>query len=130
NLVRVAGDEFDWGGGQPNLKTVEVGEEFSIAVVDAAMRFVGDDEVEEPDIERLVALHHRWICAEVDALVTILRCSGRDVSTGFAGQVLLKRVVCLLAEFSAVAEEENPLSPFCPQQNVTQRDCHSGLASA
>ncbi len=64
------------------------GRDFAKTVVNAAVRFVGDDEIEEPDLEVLKALHHRRVGGEVDALSPLgpdheLR--EGDGDTGFAG---------------------------------------------
>ena len=59
-------------GGQTDLEAVEVGEQVAVAVVDAAVRLVGDDEVEEAHVERLEALHHRRVGGKVDAVVPVL----------------------------------------------------------
>ena len=56
-------------GGEPDLRAVEVVEQVAVAVVDAAVRFVGDDQIEEADVEGLEALHHGRIGGQVDALV-------------------------------------------------------------
>ena len=52
DLEGVAGDEIDRRGGQPDLEAVEIGEQVAVAVVDAAVRLVGDDQVEKADVER------------------------------------------------------------------------------
>ena len=73
DLVRVAGNEVDGRGGQADLEAIEILEEFAVAVVDAAVRFVGDDQVEEAHVERLEALHHRRVGGQVDAACPVLR---------------------------------------------------------
>jgi hypothetical protein len=72
---------------------------------------VGDDQIEEPHVETLIALHHGGVGGQIDALVRVLGCGVREVNAGFAGQVLLKNVVGLLAQLAPVAEEQDPLDP-------------------
>ena len=48
----VAADQLDRRGGQADLERIEVVEQVAVAVVDAAVRFVGDDQVEEAEDRR------------------------------------------------------------------------------
>src|SRR5690606_13921879 len=51
NIEGVAADELHRGSGEANLQRVEVVEQVAVLVVDAAVAFVGDDQVEEAHIE-------------------------------------------------------------------------------
>ena len=84
----------------------------------------------KPTSKRLEALHHRRVGGEVDALVAVLRRGRGDEGAGLAGQELLEDVVGLLAQFPAVAEEQDALGPAGPQQDVAERDGDTGLAGA
>lgn len=57
--------------GKSDLVTVEIVKDVSVDVVDASMRFIRDDEVEEARVERLEDLLHRGIGRKEDALAGV-----------------------------------------------------------
>lgn len=116
------------GGREADLQGVEVPEDRAVLPVDAAVRLVGDDEVEEADVEVLEALVHRRVGREVDALVAVARRLAPHDDARLARQEVLEDVVGLAAELLAVAEEQDPLDPAGPHQHVAQRDGHARLA--
>jgi hypothetical protein len=129
-LEGVAADELDRGGGEADLERVEVPEERLVLLVDAAVRLVGDDQVEEPDVEVLVALHHRRVGGEVDALVALVGGGGADHHPRLAGQVLLEHAIGLAQQLAAVTQEQDALGPAGAHEHVDQRDRDAGLAGA
>ena len=54
--------------------TVEILKQLLVSVVQTSMRFIRDDQIEEPDVERFVDSHHRWIGREIDSAVAIVCC--------------------------------------------------------
>jgi len=70
-LVGVALDEPNRRGREANLKCIEVLKESAEFLLDAPVGLVGDDKIEEADIEILEALHHRGIRGEINALVAV-----------------------------------------------------------
>ena len=54
--------------------TVEILKQLLVSVVQTSMRFIRDDQIEEPDVERFVDSHHRWIGREIDSTVAIVCC--------------------------------------------------------
>ena len=112
------------------MQGVKPDEQVAVAVVDAAVGFVGNDEVEEAGIELFEALHHGRISGEVDARRDIARRVAADEDARLAGQVFLEHVVGLLAQFAAVGEEKDPLGPTGTDQQFAQRHGDTGLAGA
>ena len=64
-------NEVDWRRGKPHLMTVEIVKDVSVDVVNASMRFIRDDEVEEARVERLEDLLHCRIGRKEDALTGV-----------------------------------------------------------
>jgi hypothetical protein len=91
---------------------------------------VGDDEIEESDIEVLEALHHRRVGGQVDALFPVVGGAAIDDDAGLGGQMIREGVERLLAQFFAVAEEEDALGPAGADHEVAEADGDTGLAGA
>jgi hypothetical protein len=66
-LTGAAADHFYRRGSQTDLQGVEVLEEVAIEVVDGPVRLVGDDQIEEADVEGLVVVDQPLVDADVDA---------------------------------------------------------------
>jgi hypothetical protein len=126
----VAADVVDRGRGEADLQRVEVQKQGLVLVVDAAVRLVGDDQVEEADVEVLVAGHHRRVGGEVDAGRLVAAGAGADHDPGLARQVVLEHVVGLAAQLDAVAQEQHALGPAGAQEHLDQRQRDPGLAGA
>ena len=71
------------GGSQSNASRVKVEEQVSVAVVNAAVRFVGDNEIKESHVERLEALHHGGVGGEIDSAIAVLVSFSSDERPGF-----------------------------------------------
>lgn len=104
------------------FQLVEVAENVAKAVVNAAVRFVGDDEIEEAYIEVLEAFHHRWVGGEVDALFLIVSGFAGHDDPGFGRQEFVEGLAGLFAEFAAVAEEEDAFAPLGPDHEFRESD--------
>src|SRR5262245_48688769 len=94
------------------------------------MGFVGNDEVEEADVEGLVDLHHGGVCGQVDTVLAILIRARRHEGPRFTGQECLKGVVGLFAELAAIAEEKDATGPLGSDESLAQGDGYPRLASA
>ena len=93
------------------------------------MRLVGDDEVEETDIEGLEDLHHGRVGGEIKPLVAILRGTRAHCDQRLVDEIVVG-VPGLFAQFAAVAQEQHALDPAGTDQLVRQRNGDAGLASA
>ena len=96
-IVRIALDEANGRSRQTDLERIEVLEERSNFLVDATMRFVGNDEIKKTDIKLLETLHHRGVGREVDTLVSVTRRVAADNDAWFTRHVLLEHSISLLA---------------------------------
>jgi hypothetical protein len=86
------------------------------------VRLVGDDQVEIADIEHLIALHHRRIGGEVDAVGDVAGSVGVDVDARLARQKFLEHVVGLLAQLATVAQERGCAWPSAPVTGASHSD--------
>jgi hypothetical protein len=90
-------------GGKANLKAIEIGKEITIPVIDGPVGFIGNDQVEKPHVKGLKNFHHGRIGGQVDTLVSVLGCTGRDNGQWRVRHVLIKCVSGLFSEFTPVA---------------------------
>ena len=110
---------------------VEVLEDVAVAVVDATVRLVGDDQVEEADVKRLQALHHRRVGGQVDAFVALVGRAGGNEGPKLSRQELLEDVVGLFAQVRGGRTGTGCAWPtWRRMQGVAQGDGHPGLAGA
>lgn len=75
-LIAVAGNELDRRGRETDLEAVEIPKQGRVIVVNAAVRFVGDDDVEETGIEVGKEAVESRIGGEVDVGVPVVMRSG------------------------------------------------------
>ena len=129
-LISITEYKLYRSGGEADLIAVEPAEDVAEAVVDAAVRFVGHDEIEEADVEVLIALHHRRVGGEVDALFLIVRRVAGDDDAGLRREKFVEGFAGLFAEFAAVAEEEDAFSPLRTDHELRDGDGDAGLAGA
>ena len=83
--IGIALDEFDRGGGEADLIGIKPAENIAIAIVNAAVRFIRDDQIKEAGVEVLKAFHHRRVGREVNALGAIPGCGTRNENAWFGG---------------------------------------------
>ena len=130
DIEGVAGDKFHRGGGETDLQGVEVIKQVTVLVVDTAVAFVSDDQVEEAHIELGEAIHHAWVSGDVDASGLIHFVGFANHAAWLAGQVLLEGLISLHAQFLAVTEKQHTLGPAGTQQQLGQSDGHTCFAGA
>ena len=112
------------------MKGIEVLEEVAIPVEDRTVGFVGDDQVEESDVEILELLDHCRVSPDVDPLGSVLVSVAPDDRSGFARQVLLEGFVRLLDQLATVAEKEYALGPFGTDHEIAESNRHPSLAGS
>ena len=108
---------------------VEVIKDVAVDIVDTAVRLIGDNQIEKARIEGLEDLLHRRIGGEEHALARIrfhARCDNADRLC----QEIIEGVLRLLAQFLAVAQEQNALYPSCPNQKIGEGNRYPRLAGA
>src|SRR5690606_23290675 len=115
---------------QSNLKGIEIIEQVAVLVVDAAVAFVGDDQVEEAHIQLGKAVHHARVGGDVDARGLVDLAAFTDHTARLAGQVLLEGIVCLHPQLLAVTEKQHTFGPAGSQQQLGQGDGNTSLAGA
>ena len=126
----VAGDEIDRRGRQADLEAVEIVKHVAVDVVDAAVRLVGDDQVEESHIEGLEDLLHRRVGGEEDAFARVELFTRELTMRMGSDRKVFEGVLGLLPELPAVAKEQDALDPSGADQQVGKRDRDAGLAGA
>lgn len=100
-----AADHLDWRGRQAHLNGIEIFEEVAVQVVDGAMGFVSNDQVEESNVERLVVVDQALVDTDVDACVHLAHVVGlADDIDGFLDEIV-ERVLGLFSQLLAVAQE-------------------------
>ena len=124
-----------WCRGQTDQQRVEVAEDRPVLLVHRAMRFVDDHEIEMPDAEARLATrrlvnqpHHRRIGADVDSTRRVLL--GDEVHRAGLGEVCPERTNGLVHQRHPVGQEQRPLHPARPLQQVHQGDRRACLAAA
>ena len=105
HIEGVAADEFHRGGGEPHVERIEVVKQIPVFVVDTAVGFIGDNQVEKAHVQLREAVHHAGIGGDVDARVLVDLVGFADDTARFAGQVLLEGIIRLNAQFLAIAKE-------------------------
>src|SRR5690606_27614499 len=126
----VAADELHRRGSQSNLKGIEIIEQVSVLVVDAAVAHVGNDQVEEAHIQLGKAVHHARVGGDVDTRGLIHLAAFTDHTARLAGQVLLEGIVGLHTQFLAITEKQDAFGPAGAQQQFGQGDGNTSLAGA
>jgi hypothetical protein len=94
------------------------------------MRLIGDHEIEEADVEVFVVVDQALVDADVDAGVELADVIGLTNDVQRFVQEVVERVLGLLAQFLAIAEEEHTLGPARFDQELRQRDGHACLPRA
>ena len=64
-----AADHFNRRRCQADLQRIKILEEIAVQIVDGAVRFIGNDEVEETDIEGFIIIDQALVDADVDACI-------------------------------------------------------------
>ncbi|MDT4838995.1 hypothetical protein FQZ97_727740 [compost metagenome] len=126
----VAADELHRGGREAYLQGIEVIEQVTVFVVDTAVAFVCNNQVEEAHIELGEAVHHARVGGDVNACGLIDLVGFTNHAARLAGQVLLEGLIGLHAQLLAITQEQHALSPTGAQQQLGQRNSHASLARA
>ena len=123
------------GGGEAHQRGVEVGENVPVFVVNRAVGFVTDDQVEVAAgkqlallvLHRVDAVHHGLVGgkdAPGSGVVLLLT----EVGHRQAGQQVDKAPLSLGDQGVPVGQEEDMLHPAVAQEHVTQGDHRASLA--
>jgi hypothetical protein len=124
--ARAAADHLDWGCGQSQLQAIEPIENVAVDIVDAAMRFVGDDKIEEAGVERLTDLHHGGIGRQIDPVLTFV-CSGGPNNDRRMRSEVREGILRLLSQFATIAQKQDPLRPVGVGQQLSKPDNDASL---
>ena len=124
-----------WCRGQTDQQRVEVAKNRPVLLVHRAMRFVDDYKIEMPDAEARLAAsclvnqpHHRRIGADVDSTRRVPL--GDEVHWAGLWEVCPERTNGLVHQRHPVGQEQRPLHPARPLQQVHQCDRRACLAAA
>ena len=119
NLERVVVNVVAGCRGEPQRQPMEVSHHLLVDIIDRAVAFIGDDQIEEerryPGFRCRAALdhvQHGWVSADVDPAIRreSLLSLFRPARLGW--QVFLEGVEGLVAQRDAVHQEKNTLSPM------------------
>ncbi len=120
-------------GRQAHQEGVEVVEDGPVLLVDGAVRFVDDDEVEVAHAKAALGIrhlvyqtHHGRVGADVHPAIGVLL--GHQVDGGRIGQVRLERLDRLVDQGHAVGQEQDALGPVAAHEHIGQGDDGAGLA--
>jgi hypothetical protein len=121
--------------GEAHEQRVEVAEDRAVLLIDRAVRFVDDDEVEVAGAEAALPVprlidepHHRRIGGDEDAPLAIPL--GDEVHGRRIGQMRLEGVDRLVDQRHAVREKQHALGPVALHEQVAERDDRARLAGA
>lgn len=95
-------DYVAWRCGQTKLNGVEIVEDFAVSIIDGAVAFIDNKDVEK--MRRKGVCHvahdvqHRRICSDIDTAVCSYRLLAWLRPTRLVGNMLLKRVESLTAK--------------------------------
>src|SRR5260370_41189165 len=93
------------------------------------MCLIGDNEIEEPDIERLEHFLHRWIRGKENSFVSItLHARGNDPDR--LRQEIIECVLGLLPQFTTITKKQNTLNPTGPDKQIPESDRDTRFSSA
>lgn len=101
----------DRRGRQANLERIKILKQVAVDVVDRAVGFIGDDQIEITDIKMVHDFHHAGISGNVDPGVLPV-CFFRfpDHIQRLIGE-LIEGIRCLFAQLFTVAKEQNSFYP-------------------
>src|SRR5690606_14978696 len=105
-VFRLAFHRHARGRGQPQLDAVEVPQHAGPLAVDAAMAFIGDDQVEVPGGVVPVDVHHALQGGDGDPLGVVEAAAGAEDVAGQLRQVLVEAVLGLACQGDPVDEEQ------------------------
>ena len=126
------------GGGQTHQNRVEIVEDGTVFLENAAVAFVHDDKVKMCRGKQRHAVlglgvvdgvEHGGIGGKHDARGLIVL-GGAQVAKRLVGQILFEVVLCLLDQRSAVGQKEHIGHMTAPAQHIGQAGCGAGLACA
>lgn len=124
--IGVPGNELHRRGGEAHLKGIEVQQQIAVAVVDAAVRLVANDEIKEANVKRLVDFHHRGVSCQINAVLSLLVGICRDVGQWFI-EIPLEVLLRLFSQFATIRQKQDSACPSCLDQGIAQRNCHTRL---
>ena len=126
------------GGGQAHQNRIEIIKNGAVFLENAAVALVHDDKVKVGGRKQRHAVfglgvvdgvEHGGIGGKHDARGLIVL-GGAEVAQRLVGQILLKVVLCLLDQRSAVRQKEHVGHMTAPAQHIGQAGCGAGLACA
>ena len=133
-LEGVVIDDVGRCGRQAQGDGFEIVEHFAIGVVDGAVAFIDDDEIEKMrrQVLRLVPndVEHRGIGGDIDAAVFGNELFAHIGPAWLVGQMLFEGSQCLLAQRDAVDQKQHLFGMTSAHQGIDHGNAGAGLAGA